>query len=168
MKTLSAADAQKHLNDKTLWIDVRSPGEFRGEHMEQSRNIPLDHIQRGQHEDLGENADIVVSCASGKRSETAAKILSEKLGRDVYSLEGGIEVWKSAGHPTVKGKGTISIERQVRIGAGAIVAVFSILGWTVSPGFLGVPVFVGCGLVFAGITDFCGMGILLSKMPWNR
>jgi hypothetical protein len=27
--------------------------------------------------------------------------------------------------------------------------------------------FVGAGLVFAGITDCCGMRLLLAKLPWN-
>jgi hypothetical protein len=31
----------------------------------------------------------------------------------------------------------------------------------------GLAAFVGCGLVFAGITDTCGMGMLIARMPWN-
>lgn len=135
--------------------------------MEQSQNIPLDQIQKGDFQDLGEQ-EIIVSCLSGKRSETAAKLLTDKLGREVHSLEGGIEAWKAAGFPTVKGQGAISIERQVRISAGALVAIFSVLGLTIHPGFLAIPIFVGCGLVFAGVTDFCGMGLLLAKAPWNK
>ncbi len=36
------------------------------------------------------------------------------------------------------------------------------------PAFLGLAAFVGAGLVFAGVTDTCGMGLLLARMPWNR
>jgi len=34
--------------------------------------------------------------------------------------------------------------------------------------FLGLTGFIGAGLIFAGVTDFCGMAMLLAKMPWNR
>lgn len=167
MKTLSVSEAPALVSDEYSWIDVRSPAEFRAEHMPQSVNVPLDAIQAGKHEGFGEKP-LVVSCLSGKRSEAAAKILSEKLDVPVHSLAGGIEAWKAAGHDTVKGSGAISIERQVRIAAGAMVAIFSVLGLTVHACFFGVPIFIGCGLVFAGVTDTCGMGLMLAKMPWNR
>lgn len=62
----------------------------------------------------------------------------------------------------------MSLERQVRIAAGSLVFIGVALGWFVHRGFFAVPAFVGAGLVFAGLTDFCGMGLLLAKMPWNR
>ena len=43
-----------------------------------------------------------------------------------------------------------------------------LLGWLVHPAFLGLSAFVGAGLVFAGITDTCGMGMMLARMPWNQ
>ena len=42
------------------------------------------------------------------------------------------------------------------------------LGFFVHPYFLGISAFVGAGLMFAGITDTCGMGMMLAKMPWNQ
>jgi hypothetical protein len=68
----------------------------------------------------------------------------------------------------VRGKKTISLERQVRIAAGSLVVVGVLLGWLVHPILLGLAAFVGAGLVFAGITDTCGMGMLLARMPWNQ
>ena len=62
----------------------------------------------------------------------------------------------------------ISLERQVRIAAGSLVVLGTALGAFVHPGFLALAAFVGAGLVFAGITDTCGMGLLLARMPWNR
>jgi predicted branched-subunit amino acid permease len=62
----------------------------------------------------------------------------------------------------------ISLERQVRIVAGSLVLIGVLLGWFVHRGFFGLSAFVGAGLVFAGITDFCGMGLLLAKLPWNK
>ena len=46
--------------------------------------------------------------------------------------------------------------------------VGSVLGFLVHPYFIGLSVFVGGGLVFAGLTDTCGMGMLLARMPWNQ
>jgi hypothetical protein len=62
----------------------------------------------------------------------------------------------------------MSLERQVRIAAGSLVVLGTVLGAFVHPAFLGLPAFVGAGLIFAGVTDTCGMGMLLARMPWNR
>jgi predicted branched-subunit amino acid permease len=75
----------------------------------------------------------------------------------------------AAGLPVVKGsKSAISIERQVRIGAGSLVLIGVILGFLIHPAFFGLTAFIGAGLVFAGVTDWCGMGLLLARAPWNR
>jgi len=73
-----------------------------------------------------------------------------------------------AGLPVVRGRKAVSLERQVRIAAGLLVLLGAILGWVVDPAFVGLSAFVGAGLVFAGITDTCGMGIVLARMPWNQ
>ncbi|MCW5559341.1 MAG: DUF2892 domain-containing protein, partial [Verrucomicrobiae bacterium] len=76
--------------------------------------------------------------------------------------------WEAAGLPVLRGTSrVISLERQVRIAAGTLVVTGTALGYFVHPGFYGLAAFVGAGLVFAGITDFCGMGLLLAKLPWN-
>ena len=62
----------------------------------------------------------------------------------------------------------ISLERQVRIAAGAIVCVGSLLGLFVNPTLTYIATFVGAGLVFAGVTDTCAMGMLMARMPWNQ
>jgi Protein of unknown function (DUF2892) len=56
----------------------------------------------------------------------------------------------------------------VRIVAGSLVLIGVLLGWFVHRGFFGLSAFVGAGLVIAGIADFCGMGLLLAKLPWNK
>jgi hypothetical protein len=83
-------------------------------------------------------------------------------------VEGGTDAWVAAGLPVVEGKGSISIERQVRIAAGSLVVLGIVLSLLAHPLFIGLSAFVGCGLVFAGITDTCMMGMMLAKMPWNR
>jgi rhodanese-related sulfurtransferase len=82
-------------------------------------------------------------------------------------MEGGMQEWRKHDLPVVEGEGAISLERQVRIVAGSLVAIGSILAWF-NPVWLVVPAFIGFGLAFAGITDTCGMGLMLAKMPWNR
>ena len=62
----------------------------------------------------------------------------------------------------------ISLERQVRIAAGSFVFTGVLLAHFVDSHFIWLSAFVGAGLVFAGITDFCGMGLLLAKLPWNK
>ena len=74
----------------------------------------------------------------------------------------------AAGLPVVRGKKAISLERQVRIAAGSLGLLGAVLGGFVHPAFLGLSAFVGAGLIFAGVTDTCGMGLVLTRMPWNQ
>ena len=84
-------------------------------------------------------------------------------------VEGGIGALDNAGASLQKGQGTImSLERQVRIAAGSLVVIGVALGTLVNPWFYGLSGFVGAGLVFAGVTDTCGMGMMLARMPWNN
>ena len=88
---------------------------------------------------------------------------------NAISVEGGTTAWEKVGLPVVRGATrVISLERQVRIAAGSLVLLGVLLGWLVHPTFFALSAFVGAGLVFAGITDWCGMGMLLAKMPWNQ
>jgi rhodanese-related sulfurtransferase len=154
-----------------ILLDVRSPGEFRSGHVEGAVNLPLDQVSGGAVKALmGDRADatVLLLCAAGGRARTAAKRL-QGAGLRTVVVAGGTNACVAAGLPIRKAqRGVISIERQVRIGAGLLVATGVALGTLVHPGFYGLSGFVGCGLVFAGVTDFCGMGLLLARMPWNR
>ena len=83
-------------------------------------------------------------------------------------LEGGVTAWEQAGLPVKRGKTVLSLERQVRVAAGLLVLTGVVLGFLVHPAFFGLAAFVGAGLTFAGLTDWCGMAMLLAKMPWNQ
>jgi hypothetical protein len=85
----------------------------------------------------------------------------------VVNIEGGTLACVEAGLPVVRGKKAISLERQVRIAAGSLVLLGAALSF-VHLAFIGLSAFVGAGLVFAGITDTCGMGMMLARMPWNQ
>jgi hypothetical protein len=86
----------------------------------------------------------------------------------VLVLDGGVEGWTAAGRPVKRGRKTISLERQVRIAAGAMALVGAVLGFLVHPAWNVIPAFVGAGLIFAGVTDWCGMAMVLARMPWNN
>ena len=94
----------------------------------------------------------------------------ERAGvRRCVLVEGGTAGWVRAGLPVEMQAGaSISLERQVRIVAGALVLIGTLLGFFWNRFLLGLPAFVGGGLLFAGLTDTCGMGMLLARMPWNR
>jgi hypothetical protein len=87
----------------------------------------------------------------------------------VIVVEGGTDGWVRAGCPVERSdRKTISLERQVRIGAGLLVLLGVAMGFGLHAGYFALSAFVGAGLVVAGITDWCGMGMLLARMPWNR
>jgi hypothetical protein len=98
----------------------------------------------------------------------ACEKLSRSGAQNVFVVDGGTDAWEQAGLPVVRGKKAVSLERQVRITAGSIVAVGSVLAAFVHPWFWILPAFIGSGLVFSGVTDTCGMGMVLARMPWNR
>lgn len=150
-------------------IDVRTPAEFAWIHVPGARLLPLDELSPQQVlADAGDEKVFVV-CKSGGRSARACEILQSAGVQDVVSIEGGTEAWERAGLPVVRGGGkVISLERQVRMGAGLVVLLSVLLGWLVHPALLAITAFAGAGLVFAGVTDWCGMGMLLARMPWNR
>lgn len=176
MKTISAHELKDLMgrSDDLDLIDVRSPAEYRAVHVRGARLIPLesiscDAIMSGDDGKDRGHVTAYLLCKGGTRARLAAERLvgtSEHV--DVVVVDGGTDACCEAGVPIVRGSGGMSIERQVRIAAGALVAFGTLLGVTISPWALVVPAFVGCGLVFAGVTDTCGMGLLLARMPWNR
>jgi rhodanese-related sulfurtransferase len=152
-------------------LDVRTPAEFREIHVEGARNVPLDRLdpQAIQAARGGLNDQpLYVICRSGSRGKQACEKLLAAGLVNVVNIEGGTVACEAAGLPVVRGKKTISLERQVRIAAGFLVLVGGILAITVHPYFAGLSAFVGAGLMFAGITDTCGMAMLLARMPWNQ
>lgn len=153
----------------SLLLDVRMPAEFEEIHIPGSVLHPLSDLDPAAVRKLAEGkASCVVVCRSGNRARQAAAKL-ESAGLDNLSiLDGGVLAWESAGLDVKRGRKTISLERQVRIGAGSMVLAGVVLGFLLNPAFFFLSGFVGCGLIFAGVTDWCGMGLLLAKMPWNN
>lgn len=153
---------------EVVLVDVRESGEYATEHIVDSVSIPLSTFDENLIENTGDKP-LVICCQSGMRSSRASQKLLENGYDHVMQLKGGISSWKAAGLKTqVNRNAPISLFRQVQIVAGSLVALGTGLGIFVSPWFLLLSGFVGCGLVFAGVTNTCAMGILLMKLPYNQ
>jgi rhodanese-related sulfurtransferase len=146
-------------------IDVRTPAEFRERHVRGATNVPLDSLDPSTFASVGR---LLVICRKGGRGKMACEKLAAAGITSAVNVEGGTLACEAAGLTLDRGRKAISLERQVRIGAGSLVVLGTALGWWVHPAWLGLAAFVGSGLVFAGVTDTCGMGMLLARMPWNR
>lgn len=152
-------------------IDVRTPMEYQELHVANAGNVPLDQLDPAvvMHARNGSKDEpLYFICRSGSRGRQACEKFVAAGHTNVVNVEGGTLACVEAGVPVVRGKKMMSLERQVCIAAGALVLLGVLLGWLVHPVFIALSAFVGAGLVFAGITDTCGMGLLLVRMPWNQ
>ncbi|TAF04272.1 MAG: DUF2892 domain-containing protein [Nostocales cyanobacterium] len=149
-------------------IDVREPSEYAAEHIPGSQLLPLSKFQPEQIS-LIPGKQLVIYCQAGNRSNQAAQKLIQSGFTEFSQLQGGLTAWKQSGYPTqINQNAPISLMRQVQIVAGSLVFTGTVLGAFVSPWFLILSGFVGAGLVFAGVTNTCAMGMLLAKLPYNQ
>lgn len=162
-KSISVQQAQERLVAGAKILDVREYPEWVQSHIPGAELIPLSKLKSDPQ--LGAIADeVLLLCRTGRRAGEAARLLKDKTAVDPHVIEGGIVNWQREGYKTQKAtSGPISMERQVRIGAGSLM----LLGLLI-PQLRLISWLVPCGLIFAGITDHCGMAKLLSKAPWNR
>jgi rhodanese-related sulfurtransferase len=150
-------------------LDVRTPGEYETVHITGAYNVPLDTLGEHSAEIRATVAEpVVLVCQSGARARRAEEALKAAGMPNLHVLEGGVNGWVAAGKPVRRGAGRISLERQVRMAAGTLAATGGFLALLVNPLFALLPAFVGSGLVFAGVTDTCAMGMLLARLPYNR
>ena len=170
--TISPRDlaAKKQNGEPVELIDVRTPVEYREVHCAFARNVPLSDLDPRavmSARDGTSDMPLFVICRSGSRGKQACEKFLAAGYANVVNVEGGTLAWAECGLPVVRGKKAISLERQVRMAAGSLVLLGVVLG-ILSPWFLILSGFVGAGLVFSGVTDTCGMGLMLARMPWNR
>jgi rhodanese-related sulfurtransferase len=149
-------------------IDVRTSAEYAAEHIPGSRLIPVDEVEKRVDEVRAVPAPRLLLCRSGNRAKMAQAALAKHHVAGLCVVEGGVGAFSAAGGVTAKGRAVLPLERQVRIAAGLLVLAGVLAGAFAHPGFLFLAGFVGAGLIFAGATDWCGMSMLLAKMPWNR
>lgn len=146
-------------------IDVRSAAEFATGHIPGAVNVPMEQVEM-RMADIGEGP-LVLLCEAGARAAVVAGWLEERQAVSV--LAGGTAAWRNAGFPLVAcAPCRWTLERQVRLIAGLVVFVAALLTVLVSVKWAYAAMFVGAGLSFAGVTNVCGMAVVLARMPWNH
>lgn len=149
-------------------VDIREADEFAHEHIEGAVSVPLSALDAGGLM-LEGNRQTVFHCRSGMRTEANCARLAAHVDGEAYVLDGGLEAWKSAGLPlAADARAPLPIMRQVQITAGGLVLLGVMLSLFVHPAWIGLSGFTGAGLMFAGLSGWCGMAHLLAFMPWNR
>lgn len=151
-------------------LDVRTPMEYQEVHVDIARNVPLDQldVEAVMRSREDSESPLYIVCKSGARGRQACEKFRKAGFENVINVEGGTQACEGTGLPLTRGRKVMSLERQVRIAAGSLVLLGVILSLFVHQGFIGLSAFVGAGLVFAGVTDTCGMGMMLARMPWNQ
>jgi rhodanese-related sulfurtransferase len=167
IRVISADEAQRRLAaSSAILVDIREPMEHARESIPGATLAPLSGFTPNA---LAGNATVIFHCQSGKRTADNAMKLSQCGASEVFLLEGGLAGWKAAGNPTKLDRSKpIEMQRQVQIAAGTLVLTGLLLAAFVSPWFAALSAFVGSGLVFAGVSGWCGMAKVLGAMPWNR
>jgi len=172
MKVSPPEALEKIKNEHAQLIDVRTPAEYRAVHAVGAQNHELSMLNPSYINEriLAGKPDkpVLLLCKSGHRASLAAQQFQALGCQNVFVVDGGTDLWEEQGLPVERGTAAISLERQVRITAGTLVFLGTLLAVFVHGYFLIIPGFVGAGLVFAGLTDTCAMGLLLARMPWNR
>lgn len=173
MKNISANDLKnlidsgKHID----LIDVRTPIEYRALHVTVARNVPLDRLNPSAIRESGSNSSdpLYVVCRTGGRSRQACEKLLAAGVTNIVNVEGGTVACESAGVPVVRGKSAIPLNCQVQIITGVTVVAGTIAALaTANLYWLSLPMVMGAGLVFSGLTNTCAMGTMLARMPWNQ
>ncbi len=155
---------------EAVLLDVREPDEFARGHIPRATSVPLSQVKEAIPT-LATTADtkLVFQCQKGGRSGQACMLAGERL---VYNLEGGISAWEAAGLPIASNlrptATRLPLMRQVQITVGALILLGIMLGFYGIPAGFMLAGFFGAGLLFAGISGWCGMALLLARMPWNR
>jgi rhodanese-related sulfurtransferase len=166
---ITPAEARRRLDDGTaVLVDIREPMEHARESIPGAQLHSLSRFDAAALSRQGKPA-VIFHCQSGRRTCDNAEQLLACGAPEAFILDGGLQGWKAAGLATRLDRSKpIEIQRQVQITAGALILLGLLLAWQVSPVFLGLTAFVGAGLVFAGVSGWCGMARLLGVMPWNR
>ncbi len=156
-------------------IDVRTSAEHAACHVTGVDLYPLQNIDPdAMAQEIDQKANgkpVYILCKAGGRAKQAAEKLNGKTASDIYVVEGGTDACVELGSIPVyigDSQAVMSLERQVRIAAGALVVLGVVLRYIVAPQFVWLSAFVGAGLMFAGLTDTCAMGMLIARMPWNK
>ena len=166
--TLKPQAVVELLKQGALLVDIRSADEYARCHIAQAKHIPMEQLV-SKHPLLEDAQAVIFHCRSGNRTQLNGPALAACVAGKAYVLQGGLDAWEQAGLPVVvDASQPLELSRQVQIAAGAVVVLGYVLGTWVSPALHLISGFVGAGLIFAGLSGFCGLARVLMKMPWNR
>jgi len=167
--TITPGEARRRLSDgKAVLIDIREADEFARRHVAGALSRPLSQWT-GADLPAATGQDAIFTCKSGMRTGGACGRLAASAPGAAYILEGGIDGWEKAGLPVEEDRAApLEIMRQVQISAGLLILLGVMLGYAAAPAWFLLAGFAGAGLLFAGLTGFCGMARLLMRAPWNR
>ncbi len=155
-------------DSESIFINVCTPAEYKEAHIEGVINIPLDELKSHLNE-LADKREIYIHCRSGNRSGKAVELIKKSgIKADIFEMQGGLLAWEEMNFPIKSVTNRIPIIRQVMIVAGLLIIVGVLLAQFVHPLFIYLPVVVGLGLLISGISGWCGMALVLAKMPWNK
>lgn len=161
---------KEYLADRNAFylVDVRTPSEFEEAHIQNAQLHPLDSLNSKTLQFCSQDKKVLLTCLSGARCVTASKML-ERDGIEVFQLDGSLQGWEAAGQPVVRHTPSgMPLIRQVHLAVSIINISAALLALFVNPAWAWVLVGTGLGLFLAGSTGFCGMGLILAKMPWNK
>ncbi len=170
IKNIDSATLKNWLdNNQALLIDVREPAEYEANNIKGSQLISLANVSLKNLPEIG-NKKLVLHCQGGKRSFNGCqKLISENEDLEIYNLEGGISAWIQQGYNFQSSKKFfLPIDRQVQVIIGSATFLTTIAGYFISNKFFIIPMVLGAGLIFAGLSGYCGLAILVAKMPWNK
>ncbi|MCP2233023.1 MULTISPECIES: rhodanese family protein [Erwinia] len=169
-ESVSPQEAQKLIEAGAVLIDIRERAEYLREHIPHANSLPLTEITAGKTVENAARQPVIFHCQAGMRTVQNANALTHAASpASVLLMSGGINAWKRVGLPTIEDKKQpLPVMRQVQIAAGTLVLTGVVLGYAVDSRLFLLSGFVGAGLLFAGLTGFCGMANILLKMPWSR
>jgi rhodanese-related sulfurtransferase len=157
--------------EEALIVDVREPAEHRSERIKGAHSLPFSKLSCDAIQDLElDGKKIILHCQSGRRSQAACeKLLKEGVEGELYNLQDGIEGWKQHPFPTEKsGTRVLPLDRQVQLAISLMILVGLFIGFWIHPAGYLLPLIAGLGLANAALTGWCGLALLMAKMPWNR
>lgn len=149
-------------------VDVRTRAEWEAAHVADATLQPLDVLVPGEWAPRDGDAPLYVLCQAGGRASRAASLFCS-AGVACAVIDGGLDAWRAAGLPVVLGNSRVlPLMRQVQIVIGAVTGVGSALAVWRHPLFGLIPLMMGAGLLFAGLSGTCGLALLMARLPWNR
>lgn len=157
-------------NGEAILIDVREPDEFSAEHIAYAASLPLGRVDRALGlMNVPAGRKLLFQCLKGGRGARACDLVAGRnFPGEIYNIEGGIEAWKNAGLPVIGGGPKISVFRQVQMIIGTALFALIVLGMA-GIGFAFMLAALVAGVfAFTGFIGWCGLAMLLQKMPWNR